>query len=404
MGCKEVLVFFEERIYHIVSMCNQKIAKKFHQTKTKTSNNFPKKPSPTEVKMFSRSANLFFVTCFAIALPLQSSFSFDWSFTKRSNLHIVGSSTISPFMAAVSEEFSRNQNLKKLPDQLPVVESDGTRDGFRLFCAGVGTKYPDFVDASRPIEKGEIEKCHQNGVKEIVEIKIGYDGIVIGNFVGSKKIKLTKKQIFLALAQEIYDQKSGKMVNNPYSSWNEIDASLPKTAIKVYGPPLTSGTRDVFIDMLMEDVCFNQKDFVKTYPDHIFRKERCSAIRRDGRFIESGENDDLIVENLKNNPDAFGILGFNFVVANRDVIQVAQINNVEPTASTIASKQYGLSRPLFVYFKKEHLNLMPEMRNFIKEIIDTDTIGKNGYLVQGGLVALSDAELDQIRKDILSQL
>lgn len=354
--------------------------------------------------MFSRSVNLFFVTCFAIILPLQSSFSFDWSFKKRSNLHIVGSSTISPFMAAVSEEFSRNQNLKKLPDQIPVVESDGTRDGFRLFCAGVGSKYPDFVDASRPIEKSEIEKCNKNGVKEIVEIKIGYDGIVIGNFVKSKKIKLTKEQIFLALAQKIYDQKSGKMVNNPYNSWNQIDASLPKTEIKIYGPPLTSGTRDVFIDMLMEDVCFNKKDFVNTYPDHVLRKERCSAIRRDGRFIESGENDDLIVENLKNNPDAFGILGFNFVVANRNLIQVAQIDNIDPSPTTIASKQYGLSRPLFVYFKKEHLKLLPDMGDFIKEIIDADTIGKNGYLVHGGLVALSDAELDQVRKDILSQL
>ena len=189
-------------------------------------------------------------------------------------------------MAAVSEEFSRNQNLKKIPTQIPVVESDGTRDGFRLFCGGVGSKYPDFVDASRPIEKSEIEKCNKNGVKEIVEIKIGYDGIVIGNFVGSKKIKLTKEQIFLALAQKIYDQKSGKMINNPYSTWNQIDASLPKTEIKIYGPPLTSGTRDVFIDMLMESVCFNQKDFVNAYPDHVLRKERCSSIRRDGRFIE----------------------------------------------------------------------------------------------------------------------
>ncbi|MDX2082867.1 MAG: substrate-binding domain-containing protein [Rickettsiales bacterium] len=347
---------------------------------------------------------IFFISFFA--LTAQESFAFEFNIFKSSRqyLYLVGSSTVSPFMASISEEFNRSESLKNSDAITPVVESSGSTLGFQMFCSGLGYKYPDFVNASRLIKENEVEDCRHNGVKDIVEIKIGYDGIIIANSIGSKKIKLTKEQIFLALAEKIYDKKTNKIINNPYQNWNEIDASLPKKKIIVYGPPLTSGTRDVFADIVLEDICFMQKEYIAAFPDRDFRRRQCHKIRKDGNFIESGENDNLIVQNIKDNPDAFGIFGFNFLVANTSSIQPVSIDGVIPSYKTISSKKYELSRPLFVYFKKEHLKLMPQMADFIKEIISTETIGKKGYLVHSGLIALNDEELQEVRKNILTQL
>lgn len=354
--------------------------------------------------MISRYAKLIFSVSFLTAISAQSSAAFDFGFHKRDYIYVVGSSTVSPLMAAVSEEFARTQSLKKSPIKVPLVESIGTANGFKIFCQGVGFKYPDFADASRPIHEDEIEECHKNGVNEIAEIKIGYDGIVIANFVGRKRIKLTEEQVFLALAEKTYDSKSGKLINNPYVRWNQIDPKLPNVEIAIYGPPATSGTRDVLVEMVMEGVCFHKKEFVHAMPSDALRKKQCKSIRKDGKFIESGENDNLIVENVKNHPNSLGIFGFNFLVVNRNKIQPVLIDNVEPTFETIASKKYKLSRPLFVYFKKEHLAKMPQMRDFIKEIISPETIGRKGYLIHSGLVALTDSELEEVRTNILSQL
>jgi phosphate transport system substrate-binding protein len=358
--------------------------------------------------MIYKKLSAFLLLSLATITPLQNSFGFSFKFSsddeKRTYLYSVGSSTISPFMSTMSEEFSRTENLRNIDTKTPHVESAGTRNGFISFCEGVGYKYPDFVSASRPIDKSEIENCNKNNVNEIVEIKIGYDGIIIGNFKGSQKIKLSEEQIFLALAEKVLDKNTGHLIKNPYQKWSEIDSSLPKKDILVYGPPTSSGTRDVFIDLVMEDVCFKKKEFIEEYKDYESRKEQCAKIRSDGRFVESGENDNLIVQNLKNNPDSFGILGFNFLVVNKDIIQAAKINNIEPTFESISSKKYRLSRPLFVYFKREHLDLMPRMRDFIKEIISTETIGRKGYLLHSGLVALSNSEVKEVREKTLSQL
>ncbi len=324
--------------------------------------------------------------------------------SQRSYIYLVGSSTISPLMAAVSEEFSRVQNVNKTPVQTPLIESTGTRNGFKFFCSGVGKNYPDFVNASRPIEETEIKNCEKNGVKKILEIKIGYDGIVFGNFVKTKKIHLTKEQIFLALAEKIIDEKTKKLIPNPYKTWNQIDKKLPKTKIIIYGPPLTSGTRDVFVDMVMENACLHKQEFIEALPDEHERKIQCHKLRSDGNFIESGENDNVIVQNLKTNPDAFGILGYDFLAANKKIIKAIPINGIYPIPKSIAAKKYPLSRPLFIYFKKEHLDLVPQTRDFIKEIINSETIGSKGYLINSGLVAMSAAELEKIQKNILSQI
>lgn len=340
---------------------------------------------------------------FLISAPAHS-FEFNFFKSKRDHLYLVGSSTVSPFMAAISEEFYRNQSEKDRDFVAPVVESDGSSGGFKMFCSGVGYDYPDFANASRLIKEGEIAECHRNGVKEIVQVKIGYDGIVLANSLKSAKMKLTREQIFLALAEKIYDAKSGKIIKNPYRTWNEIDPTLPKKKIVVFGPPLTSGTRDVFADIVLEEVCFMKKEYIAAFPDRDFRRKQCRKIRNDGIFIESGENDNLIVQNIKENRDAIGIFGFNFLAVNTKTIQPVAIDKIMPNAQTIADKKYELSRPLFVYFKKEHLALMPQMTDFIKEMVSTETIGEKGYLVHLGLIPLTDSELQEVRNSVQTQL
>ncbi len=333
-----------------------------------------------------------------------AAFDFKFSAKDRDYIYVVGSSTISPLMAAVSEEFSRVKSEGNFPITTPAVSSTGTGNGFKLFCKGTGYKYPDFVNASRPIYKDEIEECAKNNVKNIIEIKIGYDGIVFGNFIKSPKLKLTKEYIFLALAQKVLDKKTGKLVDNFYETWNQIDEKLPKTKIAIYGPPLTSGTRDVFMDMLADNICMTRKEFVEAYGDEVSRKSQCHKIRNDGKFVESGENDSLIVEHLKNNPNAIGILGFNFVTTNSKIIKAVEIDGVLPSFKSISSKQYPFSRPLFIYFKKENLDLVPEIRGFIAEIINQETIGSHGYLIHSGLVPLSQDELLTVQQQTFAKL
>lgn len=344
---------------------------------------------------------LFFYFCFALTPDVNA---FDWLSSEKRAIHIVGSSTISPFMSSISEEFARVQNLDGVEIPTPIVESIGSTNGFNTFCEGVGLEYPDFVDSSRPIKEREREACKQNGIEQIVEIKIGYDGIVLGNLRQNQKLKLTKEHIFLALAERVYDRKKGKLVPNFYQTWNQIDASLPKKKILIYGPPLTSGTREVFVDMMLEEVCFYKKEFIENYPDYSARKEQCRAFRKDGRFIEAGENDQLLIESLKQNKDSFGIFGFNFLIENQNTIQATMIDGVLPTHDTIASRDYILSRPLFVYFKKDHLKLMPKMKDFIREIINEETIGRRGYLINSGLVPLSRKDFMLVKESTLKEL
>ncbi len=332
-----------------------------------------------------------------------------WSFSffekaengERFYIYGVGSSTISPLLAAVSEEFGRTHAAKGLIIETPVIESTGTIEGIKIFCGGLERKYPDLVSASRPIQNSEIRYCNSHKVKEIIEIKIGYDGIVlVGSDLG-KKINLTQKQIFLALAKRIVDEKSGKLIKNPYKKWSEIDAKLPNEEILVYGPPETSGTRDVFIDMVMNSVCFSDANLIALYPDEQSRKAECSPIRNDGHFIESGENDNLVLKSLKSNHQAFAIVGFNFLVANKKIVQAVKIDDIEADFANISSKKYALSRPLYVYFKKENLLTIPRMGEFIKELISAETLGKKGYLINNGLVPLSEKEINLMRKNIL---
>ena len=309
--------------------------------------------------------------------------------SQRSHIQIVGSSTVYPFVSTIAETFGRETQFKT-----PIVEATGTGGGFKLFCSGIGYDFPDFVNASRKIKPSEKEKCAKNNIN-VGEIKIGYDGIVLANSVNGQKYNLTKSQIFLALSAKV-PNANGELVDNFYKNWQEIDKSLPKIKIAIYGPPSTSGTRDAFVELVMLDVCIKNPIFIKNYSDEKVLHKKCQIIRSDGAFIEAGENDNLIVQKLKNDKDALGIFGFSFIQENQNSIQPSLINDTTPTLENIVLGVYKISRPLYVYYKKEHLNLIDGMKEFIAEIVNKNTLGNEGYLLQTGLIPLSNQEIEKI--------
>lgn len=314
----------------------------------------------------------------------------------RNQIQLVGSSTLYPFMAIVAENFGLNSDFKT-----PIVEATGTGGGFKLFCSGIGLQYPDFVNASRKIKNSEIAKCLENNIKNIGEIKIGYDGIVLANSKQGSKYFLTLNHIFLAVAKQVPNPKNPlELIDNPYHKWQEIDQNLPNKKIAIYGPPSTSGTRDAFVELVLQKICNQLLPFQKIYFDEKIRIKKCQLIRGDGAFIEAGENDNLIVAKLKNNHDALGIFGFNFLEENKQILQASKIDGVEPSFESIIEGSYKISRPLFVYFKKEHLDLIFSMRQFVGEIISKNTLGFEGYLMQKGLIPLTDLELKAVREQI----
>ena len=302
----------------------------------------------------------------------------------RDQIQIVGSSTVFPFTTAVAESFAKTGGFAA-----PVIESTGTGGGFKLFCEGVGVDTADITGASRAIKSSEVETCAKAGVTEIVEIKIGYDGIVLANSKAAPHVSLTKEQIFLALAKQV--PVDGQLVANPYKKWNDIDASLPADAILVYGPPPTSGTRDAFVELVMDKAC-EEMSAIQAITDKDAKKAACQSIREDGAYVEAGENDNLIVQKLVANPKALGVFGFSFLDQNGDKIQGSAIGGVTPSFETIADGSYGVSRPLFIYVKKAHVGVVPGIEEFIAEYTNENTWGPDGYLADKGLIPLPDDE------------
>ena len=300
----------------------------------------------------------------------------------RDQIRIVGSSTVFPFSTAVAEQFGKSTQFKT-----PVVESTGSGGGMKLFCSGVGEQHPDITNASRRIKKSEFEKCTKNGVG-VTEVKIGYDGIVLANAKSGPTFTLSKQHIFLALAKQV-PGADGKMIDNPYKMWSDIDASLPNEPIEVLGPPPTSGTRDAFVELAMEGGAKTidmLKDLRKA--DKKAFKAVAHGIREDGAFVEAGENDNLIVQKLEANPKAVGIFGFSFLDQNADKIKGAKVNGVEPTFENIASGDYGVSRSLFFYVKQQHVGTIPGIQEFVNEFTSDRAWGDEGYLVDKGLIPL----------------
>ena len=325
----------------------------------------------------------------ATALAVFVSIAAAGSAAARDQIRIVGSSTVFPFSTAVAETFGKTSSFKA-----PVVESTGSGGGIKLFCAGVGLSHPDITNSSRRIKKSEVEKCAANGVKEVVEVKIGYDGIAMGQSKAGADLKLTKKQIFLALAAKV--PSGDKMIDNPYKMWSEIDPSLPRIKIEVLGPPPTSGTRDAFVELVMRE---GAKAFpnIKKLDKKPFRAIS-DKMREDGAFIEAGENDNLIVQKLEANPSAVGIFGFSFLDQNADKIKGAEVEGVKPTFEAIADGSYKVSRSLYFYVKKAHVGVVPGIQEYVAEFTSEKAAGDEGYLTDKGLIPLPSADRKAMSK------
>jgi len=317
----------------------------------------------------------------------------------RDYISIVGSSTVYPFATVVAEQFGKTSSFKT-----PKIESTGSGGGLKLFCAGIGVEYPDITNASRRIKTSEIEKCAANGIKDIVEVKIGYDGIVVANAKKAPVFKLTRKDLFLALAKNVPNPKGGDgFVANPYKTWKEVNPSLPAIAIEVLGPPPTSGTRDAFVELAMVEGAetFPSISALKKTDKNKF-KEITESVREDGAYIEAGENDNLIVQKLNANPNALGIFGFSFLDQNADKLHGSYVEGAEPTFDDIASGTYTLSRPLFFYVKKAHADVIPGIKEYLDEFTSEKAWGPDGYLPEKGMIPMPDAERKQFRQDAMT--
>ena len=315
----------------------------------------------------------------------------------RDQINIVGSSTVYPFATVVAEKFGKSTAFKT-----PKIESTGSGGGLKLFCAGVGVSTPDITNSSRKIKSREVETCGKNGVGDVTEAKIGYDGIVLAHSKAVASMELARREIFLALAREVPDPGGAEsFVANPYTTWKDVNPALPDTKIEVLGPPPTSGTRDAFAELALEGGC-------KTFPwikamkkkDKKMYKSYCHSVREDGHYIEAGENDNLIVQKLTANPSALGVFGFSFLDQNSDKVQGSIIDGVEPTFEAISDGRYPVSRPLYFYIKNAHLDAIPGIREFVAEFMSDRASGADGYLSEKGMIPMSAEE----RGDLVPQV
>jgi phosphate transport system substrate-binding protein len=293
----------------------------------------------------------------------------------------------------VAENFGKTSGMKT-----PTIESTGSGGGLKLFCAGVGVEHPDITNASRRIKQSEIDNCAKNGVTEIVEVKVGYDGIVLANSKAAERIEISRKDIWLALAKDVPNPDgSGSLVANPYQTWSEVNPSLPETKIEVLGPPPTSGTRDAFAELALEGGC-EEFDVVKAL-DKDAMKAACHTIREDGAYIEAGENDNLIIQKLEANPDAFGVFGYSFLDQNYDKVQGSIVDGVAPEFEKISDGSYPVSRALYFYVKKAHVGSVPGIEGYLAEFTSDKAWGDEGYLTDKGLIPMPAEEREKFAMD-----
>jgi phosphate transport system substrate-binding protein len=305
----------------------------------------------------------------------------------RDYVWAAGSSTVFPFTTRVAENFARKTGSKA-----PKVESLGTGGGFKLFCGGTGEGFPDIANASRPMKKSEFDACAAKGVKDIIAIKIGFDGIVIAVDKDGANYDFKLEHLYLGLSAKVL--RYGKFVPNPYKSWDEIGTGLPGNRILVYGPPPTSGTRDAWLELGIEAGArkFPVLDEMRSNNEKGF-KGLVDPLRADG-WIDAGENDNAIVQTLTRTPGALGVFGYSFLEENGDKVKGATVNGVAPTAASISSGAYPLSRSLYIYVKKSNLGVTPGLREFVEEFLSDAATGRGGYLQGRGLIPLPAGQHD----------
>ena len=309
----------------------------------------------------------------------------------REQVRAVGSSTVFPFSAAAAEQFGHAGKFRT-----PIVESTGTGGGLKMFCSGVGDDFPDMVNASRAIKPSEMELCHAHGVASITQLKLGYDGIVMANGVQSPAFALSRKDLFLALAREV--PQHGVLVKNPYETWHDVDAALPNVAIALYGRPPSSGTRDAFTELVMVEGCKQIPEMHQLIPDDEKLKKQCSAMREDGHYIEAGDDNNLIVQKLINNPNALGFFSYSYLETNAALVKANAVDGVMPSYASIIDGSYPVARPLFVYIKNAHADAVPGLREFTRELASDAASGEDGYLVMKGLLPLNAADHAAMKK------
>lgn len=309
----------------------------------------------------------------------------------RDQIRIVGSSTVFPYTQAVAEQFGLRNMTRS-----PVVETTGTGGGMVAFCAGLGTDYADITGASRAMTESEYHNCVAHGVDDITEALIGYDGLSIAQSIDGPDMDLSKAEIFQALAAEV--EVAGRIVENPYRRWSEIDARLPDMPIQVFGPPPTSGTRDIFVALVMDIGCAGFAAIDAAPPER--RRAICARMRQDGPFIEAGENDTLIVRRLSTDPTALGLFGYSFLHENTDILKAVAVDGVAPDAQSIATGEYTLSRPLYIYVKNAHRAVIPGLDDLAREYVSEESLGDGGYLTDRGLIPLSAVERAAVRAQV----
>lgn len=339
----------------------------------------------------------------------------------RDYVSIVGSSTVYPFATVVAERFGRSTG-----SPTPKIESTGSGGGMKLFCSGVGTEHPDITNASRRMKASEFELCQKNGVTDIVEVLIGYDGIVVANSNSAPQMELTRKDLFLALAAKV-PGPDGVLIDNPHKTWKDVNPTLPNTKIEVLGPPPTSGTRDAFVELAMEGGAKSFADLAALraskdeaeikalmaqlgIPAGAFNAKGkkvfqavAHGIREDGHYVEAGENDNLIVQKLEANPNALGIFGFSFLDQNIDKVQGSLVEGVAPEFETIADKSYSIARPLYFYMKKAHIGVVPGIDGYAAEFSSEKAWGEEGYLTDKGMIPMPAELRSKFAADIAGQ-
>ena len=318
----------------------------------------------------------------------------------RDQINIVGSSTVYPFSIVVAEKFGKITDHKT-----PKIETTGSGGGMKLFCAGVGTQHPDFTNSSRAIKKSEIKNCNKNGVGDITEVKVGYDGIVVANSKSAKRYSIGTMDLYLALAKEIPNPDGSEtFITNPNKTWKDVNPDLPAIKIEVLGPPPTSGTRDAFSELALEKGGCKKIKWIETLKKENKQeyKAKCHTTREDGHFIEAGENDNLMVQKLVSNPNALAIFGFSFLYQNSDKVQGSIINGIEPSFDNIADGKYAISRPLFFYIKNAHVGVIPGMQEYVEEFLSDSASGDDGYLGEKGLISMPAEERAELNPKVLN--
>ena len=334
------------------------------------------------------------------SIALLASAALTVSLSARDQIKMVGSSTVYPFASAVAEELGATT---KYPT--PVVESTGSGGGMKLFCAGNDLNTPDITNASRRMKVKEFKMCEKNGVTDITEAVVGYDGIAFAQDKTNPAFDISRKNLALAVAAEVPSKDGKSLIANPYKKWSDIDASLPNREIIVYGPPKSSGTRDAFEELVMQAVFKKMPlytDLYKADKKKNKKYKKYSLVRTDGVYVPSGENDNIIVQKLTKNKNAFGIFGFSFLVENDDKLAGSTINGVEPTPEAISSGKYPVSRSLFFYTKNSHKKDVPAMNKYVEMFMSENMIGEDGILTEIGLIALPKEQRNELRKSVTS--